>query len=68
MAKRSTRRVIIDRLEAGMRFMDQAEDRLAQASAIYYEHGAKEGAYLDQIRELIKQNREILKRFRYETA
>lgn len=68
MAKRRTRRIIIDRLEAAIRFLDQAEDRLANASSIYYENGAKEGALLDQINDSVRTLRDTVRDFRYTRA
>jgi len=68
MAKRTTRKNIIQRLEAAASLVDRAEDKLAQASGIYYESGAKEGAQLDLIREGLRLARDTIRRFRRETA
>lgn len=68
MAKRPTRRRIIDHLEASMRELDQAEQKLALVSAIYFEAGAKEGAVVDQIRDSIVTLRDTVKSFRYQWA
>ncbi len=68
MAKRTTRKNIIQRLEAAASLVDRAEDKLAQASQIYYENGAKEGAQLDLIREGVKLIRDTIRKFRRETA
>jgi hypothetical protein len=68
MAKRTTRKNIIQRLEAAASLVDRAEDKLAQASGIYYDNGAKEGAQLDLIREGLKLARDTIRRFRRETA
>jgi hypothetical protein len=68
MAKRTTRKNIIQRLEAAASLVDRAEDKLAQASGIYFDNGAKEGAQLDLIREGLKLARDTIRRFRRETA
>ncbi len=68
MAKRTTRKNIIQRLEAAASLIERAEDKLAQASAIYYKSGAKEGAQLDLIREGLKMALTTTRRFRRETA
>jgi len=68
MAKRPTRRIIVDRLEATVRLLERAEDQLARASALYYERGAKEGALVDQLSQAIKLIREQVIRFRRERA
>ena len=68
MAKRTTRKNIIQRLEAAASLVDRAEDKLAQASGIYYESGAKEGAQLDLIREGLRLARDTIRRFRREKA
>ena len=68
MAKRTTRKNIIQRLEAAASLVDRAEDKLAQASGIYYESGAKEGAQLDLICEGLRLARDTIRRFRRETA
>lgn len=68
MPKRKTRQVIVDRLEAAAALIERADDKLAQATAIYYEHGTKEGALLDLIREGVQQSGAAVKKFRYERA
>lgn len=68
MAKRKTRQLIVDRLESSARLLDRADDNLAQAIAMYYKHGAKEGAELELIRQGVEHVQEAVKRFRYTRA
>tara|TARA_Y100000310_G_scaffold327685_1_gene394422 strand:+ start:784 stop:990 length:207 start_codon:yes stop_codon:yes gene_type:complete len=68
MAKRRTRQLIIDRIEAADKFLGHAEDRLAQASGLYYEAGAKEGALVDLLRQGVKAAQDGVQRFRREVA
>lgn len=66
MARRTNRQVLVDRVEAAVSLMKQAEDRLAIAVSIYHEQGAYQGAQLELIREGLAMISQTTERFRYE--
>ncbi len=68
MAKRKTRQLIVDRLESAASAVNRADDLLAQATALYYERGAKEGALLEEIRKGCDFLEQTIRRFRRERA
>jgi len=65
MAKRSTRRRIIDHLERAMRELDQAENQLAIVSSVYAQANAHQGATVDIMRNSLTVTRDAVRAFRY---
>lgn len=66
MAKRSTRQLIKDRLDSACKHLDQADTKLAEVQAMYLDAGEERGEALFPLRDLLMQNRELIRRFRYE--
>lgn len=68
MAKRSTRRLILDRLVQAEKFTEDASNRLAQVQQIYFDNGYPEGAHLELMRESLLITQRVIERFRHESA
>jgi hypothetical protein len=68
MAKRSTRRLITDRLEQAAKYCEDAQAKLAEVQAIYFDGGYEIGAELDMIDKSLTMTKAAITRFRKERA
>ena len=68
MARRSNRRTITDKLNSAATNIERAESLLAEATQIYFDQGAKEGALLDTLREGVEMGGMAIRKFRKEIA
>ncbi len=68
MASRSTRRLITDRLRQAEKFLSDANGKLSEVKATYFELGYPHGAELEMISEALKLSQLSVERFRRERA
>ncbi len=68
MAGRSTRRLITDRLRQAESYTVDAQNKLGEVKAKYFELGYEHGAELEMVTEALELCRIAIERFRRERA